>query len=167
LHAFAQFYILVQILTYMQPTVNSPQEYIDTLPDDKRVVISQFRTQILENLPKGFEEVISYGILGYVVPHTLYPKGYHCDTKLPLPFINIAARKNYVALYHMGLYADKEVKDWFTTAYAAQNAPKLDMGKSCIRFKKAEQIPFTLIGELASKLTPVKWIELYESRLQK
>jgi hypothetical protein len=167
LHAFAQFYILVQILTYMQPTVNSPQEYIDTLPDDKRVVISQLRTQILENLPKGFEEVISYGILGYVVPHTLYPKGYHCDTKLPLPFINIAARKNYVALYHMGLYADKELKDWFTTAYAAQNAPKLDMGKSCIRFKKAEQIPFTLIGELASKLTPVKWIELYESRLQK
>jgi uncharacterized protein YdhG (YjbR/CyaY superfamily) len=167
LHAFAQFYILVQILTYMQPTVNSPQEYIDTLPDDKRVVISQLRTQILENLPKGFEEVISYGILGYVVPHTVYPKGYHCDTKLPLPFINIAARKNYVALYHMGLYADKELKDWFTTAYAAQNAPKLDMGKSCIRFKKAEQIPFTLIGELASKLTPVKWIELYESRLQK
>jgi uncharacterized protein YdhG (YjbR/CyaY superfamily) len=147
----------------MQSTATTPQEYIDTLPDDRRQAMTQLRKTILKNIPKGFKEVMSYGMLGYVVPHTIYPAGYHCDPKLPLPFLCIASQKNFVAIYHMGIYADKPLLDWFTAEYAKQVKTKLDMGKSCIRFKKVDQIPFDLIGELATKMTPQQWIERYES----
>ena len=145
-------------------TVN---EYIDQLEEDRKNVISQLRKIILENLPKGFEEAISYGMIGYVVPHSLYPAGYHCNTKLPLPFISIASQKNHVAIYHMGLYADKNLMDWFTVAYPKYSSRKLDIGKSCIRFKKIEDIPYELIGELVKKMTVEEWVNCYEENFKK
>lgn len=150
----------------MQSKALTPQEYMDALPEERRQAINALRKAITKNLPKGFKEVISYGMLGYVVPHSLYPTGYHCDPKLPLPFINIASQKNFIAVYHMGIYSDKDLLNWFTTEYPKHSKSKLDMGKSCIRFKKPEQIPFELIGELAAKMSPQKWIEVYETNLK-
>ena len=146
----------------MQSTATSPQEYIDTLPEDRKQPITELRKVILKNLPKGFKEEMSYGMLGYVVPHSLYPQGYHCDSKLPLPFMSIASQKNFIAVYHMGIYADKDLLNWFTEEFNNQSKAKLDMGKSCLRFKKPDQIPYKLIGELASKMTPQQWINTYE-----
>lgn len=150
----------------MQSSAQSPQEYIDTLPDDRKKAMSDLRKVILKNLPKGFKEEMSYGMLGYVVPHSLYPAGYHCDPKLPLPFLSIASQKNFVAVYHMGMYADIKLLDWFTKEYAKHSKTKLDMGKSCIRFKKVDHIPYELIGELAGKMTPEEWIAIYEKELK-
>ena len=110
---------------------------------------------------------MSYGMIGYVIPHSIYPQGYHCTPKLPLPFLNIASQKNYVALYHMGIYADKDLLNWFTSAYKKISPRKLDMGKSCIRFKKQEDIPYELIAELVSKITPQDWIQSYENTIKK
>jgi uncharacterized protein YdhG (YjbR/CyaY superfamily) len=149
----------------MQSTAISPQEYIETLPDDRKLAMTKLREAIQENLPAGFEERMSYGMVGYVVPHTLYPSGYHCDPKLPLPFLNIASQKNFIAVYHMGIYSNPELLEWFVAEYPKYVKTKLDMGKSCIRFKKMDQIPYKLIGELASKLTPQEWIEMYETVL--
>ncbi|KAA3604069.1 MAG: DUF1801 domain-containing protein [Calditrichaeota bacterium] len=151
----------------MQINAGNPESYISQLPEDRKFVISKMRKVILENLPKGFEETISYGMIGYVVPHSVYPNGYHCDPKLPLPFINIASQKNFVALYHMGIYADENLMKWFTAEYPKHCKTKLDMGKSCIRFKKIDQIPYDLIGELISRMTSEKWIEIYETNLKK
>lgn len=146
---------------------NTVNQYLEALPSDRKEAINALRDIILANLPKGFKEEINYGMIGYVVPHNLYPAGYHCDTKLPLPFINIASQKNFIALYHMGIYANKELLDWFVTEYAKHTSAKLDMGKSCIRFKKPEHIPLKLIGELAAKITVQQWIDLYESNFKK
>jgi hypothetical protein len=143
-----------------------PQDYIDALPDDRKPIILALREALLVNLPTGFQEVMSYGMLGYVVPHTLYPKGYHCDAKQPLPFISLASQKNFIALYHMGLYMNKELLDWFVATYPQHSKKKLDMGKSCIRFKKMDDIPIQLIGELAAKMSPQAWIEFYEKQLK-
>lgn len=151
----------------MQSTAASPQEYIDSLPEDRKHAMTELRKVILKNLPNGFKEEMSYGMLGYVVPHSSYPSGYHCNPKLPLPFVSIASQKNFIAVYHMGLYADKDLLNWFTTEYSNESKIKLDMGKSCIRFKKSDQIPLKLIGELASKMTPQKWIEIYERGVKK
>ncbi|MGV3640687.1 MAG: DUF1801 domain-containing protein, partial [Adhaeribacter sp.] len=109
----------------------------------------------------------SYGMIGYVVPHSLYPAGYHCDPKQPLPFMGVASQKNFVSVYHMGLYSDPELLNWFTGEYPKHCKTKLDMGKSCIRFKKPEQVPFELLGELAAKLSPREWIDLYEAKLKR
>lgn len=151
----------------MQYKADSPKDYISQLPEERQEVISKIRMTILENLPKGFEEQISYGMLGYVVPHTIYPNGYHCDPKLPLPFMNLASQKNFVALYHSGLYADSKLYDWFVSEYTEQCKYKLDMGKSCIRFKKMDDIPYKLIAELCTKMTTDDWITLYEKNIQK
>ena len=151
----------------MTATAINPKEYIANLPDDRKKPVSQLRKAILDNLPQGFEEVMSSGMLGYVVPHRLYPNGYHCDAKQPLPFMCVASQKNFVALYHMGIYADKELLDWFTKEYSKQSKTKLDMGKSCIRFKKPDEIPLNLIGKLASKISVKQWIALYESYINK
>ena len=132
-----------------------------------KVVKEVYRKNILENLPEGFSETMGYGMLGYVVPHSKYPAGYHCDPKLPLPFINIASQKNFIAVYHMGIYTDSALLDWFTTEFQKQCNSKPDMGKSCIRFKKMDRIPYKLIGELASKMGPDEWIGKYESVLNK
>ena len=151
----------------MQIKASTPEEYIGQIPEDRRQAIINLRNAILNNLPKGFTETIGYGMIGYVIPHSLYPKGYHCDPKLPLPFINIASQKNYITLYHMGIYVNKKLLDWFTAEYEKQSTVKLDMGKGCFRFKKPEQIPFQLIGELVSKISASQWIELYETNRSK
>jgi hypothetical protein len=151
----------------MQSKALTPDEYVHELAPDRREAINKLRKEILKNLPKGFKEVMSYGMIGYVVPHTLYPAGYHCDPKLPLPFINIASQKNFIAVYHMGMYADKKILDWYVNEFAKNTTIKLDMGKSCTRFKKPDTIPFKLIGELAGKMTVQDWIEKYESAFKK
>ena len=151
----------------MQSKAKTVDEYIESLPVERKEAMTQLRKVILKNLPKGFKEEMSYGMIGYVVPHSIYPKGYHCDPKLPLGFMNIASQKNFIALYHMCMYGNAEVRNWFIAEYEKQYKKKLDMGKSCIRFKKAEQIPFELIGKLSSKVTPAKWIEIYEKMLKK
>jgi hypothetical protein len=143
------------------------KEYLEQLPDDRKEAFAELRKVILKNLPKGFTEEMSYGMIGYVVPHSRYPAGYHCDPKLPLPFLSIASQKNFVALYHMGMYADPKLLKWFTGEYGKQVKTKLDMGKSCVRFKKPEQIPHLLIGELVSKMTPEDWIGIYEANLKR
>ena len=126
---------------------------MSALPEDRKPVMIELRKVISQNLQKGFEEAISYGMLSYVVPHSIYPAGYHCDTKQALPFLSVASQKNFIAVYHMGLYADQELLNWFVEEYPKHNKSKLDMGKSCIRFKKMDQIPVGLIGELASKMS--------------
>ena len=148
----------------MQSKARTVDEYIEELPDDRKEAIKTLRKVILENLPEGFREEMNYGMIGYVVPHSIYPKGYHCTPELPLPFMNIASQKNFIAVYNMCVYGDKQLLDWFKDSYAIQSKTKLDMGKSCIRFKKPDQIPYKLIGELASKVTPAEWIRLYEER---
>ncbi len=143
------------------------EEYIAQVPEERKKAITELRKVIKKNLPKGFKEGFSYGMMGYAVPHSLYPAGYHCDPKLPLPFLGFASQKNFIAVYHMGIYADPKLLKWFTTEFAKQSPTKLDMGKSCLRFKKPDQIPFKLIGELASKMTPQEWIEIYEKKFKK
>lgn len=145
----------------MQSTAPTPALYLAELPEERRQVMSDLHETILHNLPAGFEAAMGYGMLGYVVPHTLYPAGYHCDPKQPLPFMGIASQKNHIAVYHMGLYADENLLNWFQEEYPKHSNRKLDMGKSCIRFKKPEHVPLALIGELASKMTPQEWIDLY------
>lgn len=151
----------------MQSTAKTPLEYLDLLPEERKEAMMKIRDAIMQNLPVGFEEVMNYGMLGYVVPHSIYPKGYHCDPKLPLPLMALASQKNNISLYHMGIYADPELLNWFTTAYPEHVKSKLDMGKSCIRFKKMNEIPYALIGELVAKLSTEKWIEMYESHFVK
>ena len=145
----------------------TPDEYIAKLPEDRKLTVSKLRETIKSNLPKGFEECINYKMIGFVVPHALYPDGYHCDPKLPLPFINIASQKNFVALYHMGIYSKPELLDWFTKEYSKHVKTKLDMGKSCIRFKNMETIPYDLIGKLCQTITPQDWINIYEQNTKK
>ncbi len=151
----------------MKYEANSPEDYIAQLPEDRQAAMKQLRQTIKDHLPEGFEEQMSYGMIGYVVPHSLYPNGYHCDPKLPLPFISIASQKNFVALYHSGIYASKDLLDWFTEAYPKHSKRKLNMGKSCIRFRNVNHIPYDLIKELVGKMTAAQWIELYEGALQK
>ncbi len=150
----------------MQSKAQTPAEYIADLPEDKKPAIEALRKAMLKNLPKGFSEEMNYGMIGYVVPHKLYSAGYHCDPKLPLPFMNLAAQKNFIAVYHMGLFADKKLLAWFQKRYAEDCKFKLDMGKSCIRFKNLDQIPYSLIGELAGKMTVQDWISLYEKEVK-
>ena len=151
----------------MQTEFLTPDNYIYNIPDERKEAFIKLRNVIFENLPEGFIETISYGMIGYVVPHSTYSKGYHCNPKLPLPFINIASQKNFIAIYHMGIYADKNLHDWFITEYPKFSNTKLDMGKSCIRFKKTNEIPYHLIAELATKMNTKQWIELYESAFKK
>jgi hypothetical protein len=145
----------------------SPDEYMQALPEDKRTIMAKLRYVVQTNLPDGFSEVITQGMINYVVPHSLYPSGYHCNPQQALPFISVGAQKNFFAVYHMGMYANEELLTWFKTEYNKHCKLKLDMGKSCIRFKKATEIPYQLLGELAGKMTPTQWIEIYEKQLKK
>lgn len=151
----------------MQSKASTINQYLDELPEERKLPMDNLRRAIKKNLPKGFKEVMSYGMIGYVVPHSIYPAGYHCDPKLPLPFMCLASQKNFIAVYHMGVYSDPELMNWFTSEYAKQAKGKLDMGKSCIRFKKPENIPFDLVGELSSKVTVDKWIATYEKNYKR
>ena len=151
----------------MQSTAKTPLEYVASLPEERKIVIEQLRTIVLKNLPKGFEETMGYGMLSYVVPHSIYPSGYHCDPKTPLPFLSVASQKNFIAFYHMGIYADGKLLNWFVSEYPKHCKTKLDMGKSCIRFKKMNDIPYELLGELTSKMSVQIWISLYEEKLKR
>jgi uncharacterized protein YdhG (YjbR/CyaY superfamily) len=146
----------------MQSNAPTPEAYIASLPPDRQSAIIALRHAILQNLPEGFKEQMHYGMLGYVVPHSLYPAGYHVTPTDPLPFMNLASQKNFIAVYHMGLYSDEKLVNWFAEEYAKVCKRKLDMGKGCIRLKKMEEIPVELIGELAGKITLQEWISIYE-----
>jgi hypothetical protein len=152
---------------FMQSKAKSVKEYLAEVPEDRKESFFQLRDTILANLPKGFQEEMSYGMIGYVVPHSIYPDGYHCSPNLPLPFANIASQKNFIALYHMGLYAIPKILDWFVKEYPNHSKFKLDMGKSCIRFKKPEHIPFDLIGQLMTKISVEDWIKVYERHIKR
>ena len=151
----------------MKYQATTPEEYISQVPDDRKNVLHKLRSVIKENLSEGFEEGINYGMIGYYVPHSIYPDGYHCDPELPLPFMSIASQKNSINLYHSGIYADKTLYEWFVAEYPKYTSRKLDMGKSCIRFKKMDEIPYTLIGELCTKMSAKQWIDLYERNIKK
>jgi uncharacterized protein YdhG (YjbR/CyaY superfamily) len=150
----------------VQHQANSPEDYINQLPENRQEPIKKLREVIKSNIPKGFEETMSYGMIGYVVPHALYPDGYHCTPELPLPFMSIASQKNAISVYHSGVYAKKALYDWFVAEYPKHCKRKLDMGKSCIRFKYIDDIPYGLIGELASKITVEEWINIYEKNFR-
>ncbi len=142
----------------MKSAATTPEQYLAELPADRRETVARLRKVVLDNIPTGFEEVMGYGMLGYVVPHSIFPAGYHCNPKLPLPFVNIASQKNSVNFYHMGLYGNPKLLEWFKTEYPKHSKQKPDMGKSCLRFKKPEAIPYDLIAELMKKITVNEWI---------
>jgi uncharacterized protein YdhG (YjbR/CyaY superfamily) len=145
----------------------SCDDYLSKVQEKHHDALVKLRDTIKKNLPKGFEEQLNYGMLGYVVPHTIYPDGYHCDTKLPLPFMNLASQKNFIGLYHMGIYADKKLYDWFVKEYEKRVPSKLDMGKSCVRLKKVEHIPYDLVAELCQKMSVDDWVSLYEKNVKR
>lgn len=149
----------------MQYEVSTLDEYFESIPSERKEAVKKIYETLKMNLPNGFEEQISYGHIGFVVPHSMYPNGYHCDPTSPLPFIGLASQKNFIALYHMGIYSDEKLLNWFIEEYPKHAKRKLDMGKSCIRFKKTDDIPYDLIGKLASKITPDQWIATYEKNL--
>jgi hypothetical protein len=151
----------------MQSTATTISAYLEEIPEERKDAFKKLRETILKNIPKGFVEQMTYGMIGYVVPHSIYPNGYHCTPELPLPFISFASQKNFIAVYHMGIYANPELLNWFVAEYPKHSTQKLDMGKSCIRFKKADQIPFELIAELAQKMSVQEWITCYESQIIK
>jgi uncharacterized protein YdhG (YjbR/CyaY superfamily) len=146
----------------MQYKAKTVTEYIEQIPKDRKEAVGKLRSLIKKNLPKGFEECISYGMPSFVVPLKTYTAGYHCKKDTPLPFISFASQKNFIALYHMGLYANEQLMDWFVNEYPKHSTKKLDMGKSCIRFNKVEDIPYELLAELMTKMSVKDWIELYE-----
>ena len=145
----------------------SVSTYLENVEVSKKEAFLKLRETIKNNIDSTFNEEINYGMIGYVVPHEVYPSGYHCDPKLPLPFLAIAAQKNFIALYHMGIYMEPTLLDWFVGEYPKHVKSKLDMGKSCIRFKKPQDIPFELIAELIKKMAANDWIKLYESKLKR
>ncbi|MEE4312575.1 MAG: DUF1801 domain-containing protein [candidate division KSB1 bacterium] len=151
----------------MNNDATTVKDYLNQLPEERKEPFNRLRKAILDHLPDGFSEMMSYGMIGYVVPHNLYPAGYHVDPDLPLPFINIASQKNFIALYHMGIYAMPDLLEWFRKEYPKHSKTRLDMGKSCIRFKKTSQIPYDLIGQLVEKVSVLDWIENYESNVKK
>ena len=151
----------------MKIEASTVDEYLQKVPAERQEPMERLRALLRSNLPKGFEEVLSYGMPGFVVPRALYPKGYHCDPTLPLPFVSFASQKNFIAVYHMGLYANEEHMAWFKASWDADQWGKLDMGKSCIRFKNMDQIPWDLLSELATKITPKAWISQYEAAFLK
>lgn len=151
----------------MKYEANTVEGYIAQLPEDRREIITELRDIINENIPDGFEETMSYGMIGWVVPHSIYPNGYHCTRELPLPFLSIASQKNFIGFYHMGIYANPELLKWFTEEYPKYSKYKLDMGKSCVRLKRMNDIPFDLIKETVQKMTVKEWIDLYEGNLKR
>lgn len=151
----------------MQSKASTIDQYLNELPEDRQNAMRKLRETVVSNLPEGFMETMGYGMMGYAVPHTLYPSGYHCDPKQPLPFMGMASQKNFISFYHMGIYADPGLLAWFTSEYPKHCRTKLDMGKSCIRFKKPDQIPYDLIAELCRKMTVKDWISLYEQKLKR
>lgn len=150
----------------MKYKATTVEGYLKEVPEDRREAFQRLYETVRENLPDGFEETMTYGMIGWVVPHSLYPPGYHANPKQPLPFVSIASQKNHIAVYHSAIYSDPNLHDWFVKRYIELNGRKPDMGKSCLRFKKPDQIPFELLAELMRKMTPQEWIALYESKIK-
>lgn len=151
----------------MQSKAETIEQYLAELPPERQAALRGLHARLVESLPEGFEAQMSYGMIGYVVPHRLYPAGYHCDPKLPLPFMALASQKASISLYHMGLYADAALMAWFQTAHAKASPRKLDMGKSCVRYKKPEDMPLDLLAELAGRMTVADWVALYERMVRR
>jgi hypothetical protein len=139
---------------------------LNEIPDDRRDGIVALRRTILDTIPKGFEEVMSYGMIGDVVPHSLFPAGYHCNPKLPLPFINLASQKHFIGFYHMGIYAMPELLDWFVSEYPKHSKRKLDTGNSCVRLKDFHNLPLELIAQLVRKMSVDEWIAQYQPNIR-
>ncbi|WP_300351807.1 DUF1801 domain-containing protein [Chryseobacterium sp.] len=151
----------------MQITATSVEDYISKLSEERKEVFKRLFDTITENLPEGFKKGVSYGMVGWNVPLETFPAGYHCTPGTPLPFMSLASQKNFIALYHMGIYAKPELLDWFVAEFPKHSKRKLDMGKSCIRFKKIDEIPFELIAELSRKMTVEEWVNIYENNFKK
>ncbi len=151
----------------MKYDASSVEDYLSQLPEDRQEPVRKLWEVISENIPDGFQEGINYSMPGYVVPLSVYPDGYHTTPGTPLPFINIASQKNFIALYHMGVYANPELHEWWVREYPKHAKRKLDMGKSCIRFKKMDDIPYELIGELVSKMSVEEWVGIYTAAYAK
>ena len=151
----------------MKIEANSVEDYLNQVPEERSLSFRKLYETISQNLPRGFQEQLSYGMIGWSIPLETYPAGYHCTPNTPLPFINLASQKNFIALYHMGIYAEPDLLNWFVADYPKYCSRKLDMGKSCIRFKKPEDIPFELIAELCQKMNTQDWISLYEREFKK
>ena len=147
-------------------TIQTPAEYIAQLPADRQKIVEAIANTLSENLPEGFQQVMSYGMIGFVVPHSIFPDGYHCNPKLPLPFINIGSTKAHIALHQMGLYGSTALLDWFQSEWPKHSIKKIDMGKGCVRFKKAEDVPLNLLAELAKKMTVNDWIQTYQTQFR-
>jgi len=150
----------------MKYEANTIEEYFAQIPDERKPALTKLWDTIRNNIPEGFDEQLGYGLPGFVVPHSIYADGYHCDPKKPLPFINVASQKHFIGFYHMGIYSDPKLLKWFTESYPKHSSRKLDMGKSCIRFKKIDQIPYVLLGKLVSKISVEDWINIYESNVK-
>ena len=148
----------------MQSKAKTVAEYIASLPSDQREVLAAVRTVILANLDRGYQEAMQYGMVGYSVPHSRYPAGYHCDPKQPLPFAALAAQKNSLSLHLMGLYMNPSELKWFTQAWKA-TGKKLDMGKACVRFKKLDDVALDVVGEAFRRVSADAWIATYEATL--
>ncbi|WP_284357863.1 DUF1801 domain-containing protein [Elizabethkingia anophelis] len=146
---------------------NLIQTYLEKVPDERKIAFQKLFNAIDDNLPTGFELTEAYGMLTWVVPLSSYPAGYHCAPGTPLPFLSLASQKNFLAFYHMGIYADKDLLEWFQESYTQHTKYKLDMGKSCVRFKKMDDIPYGIIAELSTKISPEMWIEKYETVFKK
>ncbi len=149
----------------MKIEVKTVTEYLNNIPEDRKPFFNKLRKIILDNIPNGFDECLIYNMVGFVVPLKTYPSGYHVTPNTPLPFVNIASQKNFIALYHMGIYANPKIHDWFVSEYPNHCKSKLDMGKSCVRFKKMEDIPFDLIANLMQKYSVNDWIKTYENNI--
>ena len=151
----------------MTSNATTPEAYINQLPEDRKEVITKLDVLIRKHMSKGLEAGMAYGMLAYYVPKSIYPNGYHCKPFPPLPFINLASQKNFIALYHSGMYAKKELHDCFVEEYPKHCKYKLDMGKSCVRFKKLDDIPYDLIEELLGKMSVKEWIGIYDKAINK
>jgi Domain of unknown function (DU1801) len=151
----------------MNTESNVVEQYLENVQSTHKESIIKLRSVILKNLPVGFEETIGYGMIGYVVPKSIYADGYHCNPKLPLPYINLASQKNYISLHHIGLYACPEVFEWFLLEINNFSKKDLEMGKGCIKFKNLDKIPFDLIGKLIAKISVKEWIKMYEDKIKK
>ncbi|MFG0274169.1 MAG: DUF1801 domain-containing protein [Phycisphaerales bacterium] len=148
----------------MQSKAATVEAYLDSLPPDRREVIERVRAVINDNLPAGYAEGMQYGMIGWFVPHGVYPKGYHCDPKQPLPFVSLASQKNHMAVYLCTVYMTPEEQAWFERAWKAAGK-RLDMGKSCVRFKSLDGVALEVLGEAVARWPAPKFVAAYEGAL--
>ena len=146
---------------------SSIETYLNSLSKDRKESVQKIIKVVEDNIPFGYSKIMNYNMPSFVIPHSIYPSGYHVTPDLPLPFIGVASQKNHIGFYHMGLYANPKLLDWFISEYPKYCKSKLDMGKSCIRFKKVDDIPYKLIGELSKKMTTKEWINIYEKNIKR